>query len=36
VKISCEEDVHNCCTNFAIKMEQNLSETSSWWKFYKK
>jgi hypothetical protein len=36
VKISCKEDVHNCHTNFAKKMEQNLHETTSSWKTYGK
>jgi hypothetical protein len=36
VKISCKEDVHVCRTNFAKKMEQNLHETTSWWKTYGK
>jgi hypothetical protein len=31
VKISCKEDVHICCTNFAKRMEQNLHETTSRW-----
>jgi hypothetical protein len=36
MKISCKEDVHICHTNFAKKMEQNLHETTSWWKTYGK
>jgi hypothetical protein len=36
VKISCKEDVHICRTNFAKQMEQNLHETTSWWKTYGK
>jgi hypothetical protein len=36
VKISCKEDVHICCVNFAKKMEQNLHETTSRWKTYGK
>jgi hypothetical protein len=36
VKVWCKEDVHICHTNFAKKMEQNLHETSSWWKIYGK
>jgi hypothetical protein len=36
VKISCKEDVHICCTIFAIKMEQNLHETTNQWKTYGK
>jgi hypothetical protein len=36
VKISCKEDVHICCTNFAKRMEENLHETNSWWKTYGK
>jgi hypothetical protein len=36
VKISCKEDVHICCTNFAKKMERNLHERTSWWKMYGK
>jgi hypothetical protein len=36
VKISCKEDVHICCTNFAKQMERNLHETTSWWKTYEK
>jgi hypothetical protein len=36
VKISCKEDVHICCTNFAKKMERNLYETPSLWKTYGK
>jgi hypothetical protein len=31
-KISCKEDVHICCTNFAKQMEQNLHVTTSEWK----
>jgi hypothetical protein len=27
-KISCKEDVHICCTNFAKKIEQNSNETT--------
>jgi hypothetical protein len=29
LKISCKEDVHICCTNFAKRMEQILHETTS-------
>jgi hypothetical protein len=36
VKISCKEDVHICHTNFAKEMEQNLHETTSRWKTYRK
>jgi hypothetical protein len=36
VKVSCKEDVHICRTNVARKMEQNLHETTSWWKTYGK
>jgi hypothetical protein len=36
VKISCEEDVHICRTNFAKQMERNLHETTSKWKTYGK
>jgi hypothetical protein len=36
VKISCKEDVHICCTNFAKQMERNLHETTSRWKTYGK
>jgi hypothetical protein len=36
VKISCKEDVHICCTNFAKQMERNLHETTSQWKTYGK
>jgi hypothetical protein len=36
VKISYKEDVHICRTNFAKQMEQNLHETTSWWKTYGK
>jgi hypothetical protein len=36
VEISCNEDVHICRTNFAKQMEQNLHETTSWWKTYGK
>jgi hypothetical protein len=34
MKISCKENVHICHTNFVKKMEQNLHETTSWWKTY--
>ena len=36
MKILCKEDLHICHTNFAIKMEQNLHETTSLWKTYEK
>jgi hypothetical protein len=36
MKISCKEDVPICPTNFEKKMEQNLHETTSWWKTYGK
>jgi hypothetical protein len=36
VKISCEEDVHICRTNFAKQMERNLHETTSKCKTYVK
>jgi hypothetical protein len=36
VKISCKEDVYIYHTNFAKQMEQNLHETTSWWKTYGK
>jgi hypothetical protein len=32
----CKEDVHIYHTNFAKKMEQNLHETTIWWKTYGK
>jgi hypothetical protein len=34
VKISCKEDGHICCINFAKQMERNLHETTSRWKTY--
>jgi hypothetical protein len=36
VKISCKEDVHICCTNFAKEMKQNLHETTCRRKTYGK
>jgi hypothetical protein len=36
VKISYEDDVHICCTNFSKKIEQNLHESTNWWKTYGK
>jgi hypothetical protein len=36
MKISCKEDVHICCTNFAKQMEKNLHETTSLWITYGK
>jgi hypothetical protein len=36
VKVSCKEDVHVCCTNFAKKMERNSHGTTSQWKTYRK
>ena len=32
VKISCKKDVYIWIINFVKKMEQNLHETTSWWK----
>jgi hypothetical protein len=34
VMISCKEDVHIYCTNFAKKMERNSHETTSQWYMY--
>ena len=36
IKISCKEDVHICCTNFAKEMEWNSHERTSRWKMYGK
>jgi hypothetical protein len=36
VKISCKEDVHIGCTNFAKEMERNSHKTTSQWKTYGK
>jgi hypothetical protein len=36
MKISCKEDVHISCINFAKPMEWNLHETTSQWKTYGK
>jgi hypothetical protein len=36
IKISCKENVHICCTNFAKILEQNLHEITSPWKTYGK